>query len=327
MTAEQAGKKRRWREEVQQMILAARLYYEEGRTQAEVASELGVSRPTVSRLLQRARENGIVRISISDPFATDEALAQDLRRATGLAEVIVLPGSTTTRRLTRRRLGLAAALFLEEALHPGDLVGVGWGRTLYAVTQALDYSPKEGLRAVPLLGGLTQIAPSFQVHEITRRIAEAFGGTWRPFYAPAIVEDPRAHASLMQSEDVQAVAREWLEMSLALVGIGNVAFVSEVEMLFAEYLDQRTKSRLREAGAVGDICMRFYDENGNPVEDGVRGVIGVELEVLRNRPRVVAVAGGEEKAEAILGAIRGGYVKTLITDEAAARGVLDLMGG
>lgn len=310
-------------EELHQLTLAARLYYDEGRTQEEIARELGVSRPTISRLLQQAREEGIVHISVIDPFATDQRTAAALCRATGLAKAVVVPGHIRSRELLRKRLGFAAARYLEQELNPRDLLGVAWGRTLNAITLALRSRPFPGLTVVPLLGGLGQVNPSFQVLEITRRIAEAFSGAWRPLYVPAIVEDEGAKGVLMDSDDVRIVTSSWERMTAALIGIGAVTTSDETQILYADYLDGASRARLRAAGAVGDICLRFFDCFGTPVDDALPGVIGIELALLRATPNVIAVAGGPEKAEAILAAIRGRFVDVLVTDEATAQDVID----
>jgi DNA-binding transcriptional regulator LsrR (DeoR family) len=120
---------------------------------------------------------------------------------------------------------------------------------------------------------------------------------------------------------------EWGRLTAAVVGLGTADVDAEVRMLFADYLDEGTQGRLRSAGAAGDICMRFYDGDGQPIADGLRGIVGVELEQLRQAPKVIAVAGGADKARSILGALRGGYVDVLITDEAAARRILALSAG
>ena len=117
-------------DEIRQMVTAARLYYENNRTQAEIAQDLGISRPTVSRLLQHAIEEGIVHIQISDPFANNEELAAGLCSATGLEKAIVVPGESTNSEIVRHRIALAAARFLGETLTSNDILGVGWGRTL-----------------------------------------------------------------------------------------------------------------------------------------------------------------------------------------------------
>jgi deoxyribonucleoside regulator len=311
------------REEIQQMVLAARFYYEDGLTQEDVARELGISRPTVSRLLQKAKEEGIVQITISEPFATNESLADQLANRCGLQAAIVVPAVHKRPELSLKRLGQAAARFLEQTLKPDDILGIGWGRTLHTVSQSLAPT-KRPLLAVPLLGGLDQISPNFQVHEITRSIAEAFGGAWKQFYVPALVSDESTRANLHQTKDVRGLVEIWDTMTTALVGIGNVDFDAEMQMLFAHYLDEKTRARLQAGGAVGDICMRFFDINGNPV-DGLVGVTGIGLIQLRRVQRVIAVAGGPEKAEAILGAAHGKYIQELITDDRTAERILSII--
>jgi len=312
------------REEMDVILKTARLYYESNLTQSEVAQQLHISRSTVSRLLKRGRDLGIVHISIHDPFAThirlEEALVErfGLRGAVVAAQTEGLPD-----KLIRRRIGQAAARYLEETLWDGEVVGVGWGRTLYEVAQALDdVGANARIDVVPLLGGIGQVAPSFQVNELARRLADSFGGTWSPCFAPAVLPDRAMQKGLQNTGDVRRITERWNNLDLALVGIGNTDFETEFEVLFVGYLDPEMREHLRAAGAVGDICMRFFSENGSPSAGGPPEILGIELEQVRRIPRVVGVAGGLHKVEAILGAIRGGYIKVLITDETTAEGLL-----
>jgi len=311
-------------EEAALMVKVARLYYESNQTQEEIASHLGLSRPKVSRLLQRAREEGIVQIRIVDPFATHTELETALIERFGLEATVVVAGVIDKEPLTRQRIGQAAARYLEEVVRDGDVIGIGWGRTLHEMVQALSGRRKARISVVPLIGGLGQIAPSFQVNELARRLAEAFGGTWQAFYAPALLPNRAAREGFMMTPDAQQIARRWAQLDLAVVGIGNTAFEKELQVLFVNYLDKETQARLLKAGAVGDICVRFFDIRGQPCTEALPGVVGIELGQLRKVRRVIGVAGGPQKIEAILGALNGHYLKVLITDETAARGVLEL---
>ena len=310
--------------ELHQMTLASRLYYEEGRTQQEIAEVMNISRPTVSRLLVRAREENIVNITITDPFETKTALADQFRQVTGLEKTIITQAIPKGEVLNLKILGISAARYLENELMPGAIVGVGWGRTLLSVVESLGQPIVADLTFVPLTGGLGQISPSFQVNELIRCMAEKFNANWRQFYLPAIVQDDDARNNLLSTGDVKNVTNTWETMNTAVVGIGNVSFDTELNMLFAKYLDQSTRDRLHAAGAVGDICMRFFDGDGRSIEDGLRGVIGIDLEKLHRISNVIGVASGASKAKAILGAIRGGLIKTLITDDVTARAILTL---
>jgi DNA-binding transcriptional regulator LsrR (DeoR family) len=311
-------------EEIKLMTLAAHLYYEEKQTQEEIAQMIKVSRPIVSRLLQRALDEGIVQITIHDPFEISPQIAKKLCELTGLESAIVVAGGHLPNpQMNQRRLGFAASQYLGEVLKPSDVIGVGWGRTLAAVAQNLITKPMPGCCAVPLVGGLGSISPNFQVHEITRLVAEAYSGEWQPLYFPALVSNPEVHDTLINTRDFKEVVRSWDRITVALIGIGNVDFDAEMQVLFAEYLDAATRSRLLNAGAVGDICMRFYDIHGQRIMDGLHGVIGIDLDCLARVPKIIAVAGGKNKVAAILGAIRGGFIHTLVTDHENAQGILD----
>jgi len=314
------------REEMDVILNTARLYYESNQTQSEIAQQLQISRSTVSRLLKRGRDLGIVHISIHDPFAThihlEEALVErfGLRGAVVAAQTEGLPD-----KLIRRRIGQAAARYLEETLRDGEVVGVGWGRTLYEVAEALEgVGAQARIEVVPLVGGIGQVAPSFQVNELARRLADACGGDWYPCFAPAILQNEIIQEGLRDTVDVRRIVDRWSNLDLALVGIGNTDFESEFEVLFVGYLDPEMREHLRAARAVGDICMRFFSQDGSPSDGGPSGILGIELEQVRRIPRVVGVAGGLHKVEAILGAIRGGYIKVLITDETTAEGLLQV---
>ena len=309
------------REELNLILRAARLYYEDGLTQQQVARELGISRPKVSRLLGQAREEGIVQITIFDPFTEHSALEEELVAAFGLRQAVVTACAGVEVEALRRRIGFTAAGFLAHTLADGQQVGIGWGRTLHSVVTSLDVGRKAKIQVIPLIGGMGQVAPSFQVNELARELAEAFGGTWQAFYAPAFVGERVARESLVRLDDVQLVLRTWPALDWALVGIGHFEFQRQSSMFFADYIDEPALQQLEVAGAVGDLCGRFFDQKGEPcgVEEGV---VGISLEQLRALDGVIGVAGGEEKVPAILGALRGGYLNVLITDEATAQAVL-----
>lgn len=306
------------------MVRAARLYYEDGRTQEEVAAALGISRPRVSRLLKQARDCGIVQIQIVDPTSTNSDLERTLVGTFALSDAIVVAHAGQSEELVRARLGHAAARHLEDVLVHGDIVGIGSGRTLYAMATAL--RPSRSIRAtfVPLLGGLRQVPSFFQANELARVVAETFHAESLQLYTPAVLPDPQARDALIASSPVLDVVKTWEALSVAVVGIGNVRSRLGSPTLFAHYLDPATQHELLDKGAVGGICLRYFTVEGRPCPELPGRVVGLDLDWLRRTPRVIGVAGGPDKAEAVLGALRAGYVKSLVTDEGTAREVLAL---
>lgn len=317
-----ARNKNNLREEIEQMVAIANLYYDGGCSQQEIATALGISRPAVSRLLARAREERIVTISILDPFNINQGLADKLCLEAGLSAAIVTPAIPNSPELNLRLVGISAARFIEKKIKTDEVVGIGWGRTLYSVGQSLEKQSTKGVTFAPLTGGLGQISPQFQVNELIRIFSKFFNGQPKQFFLPALVQDDETKTSLMETVDSKGITTIWENLTSALVGIGNVDFETELKMLFVNYVDQDTRQRLMASEAVGDICMQFFDQNGQDIKDGLRGVIGISLDQLRKVPNVIAISTGENKVPAILGAIRGKIIKTLITDELTAETIL-----
>jgi deoxyribonucleoside regulator len=307
--------------EQQLLVQVARLYYEKGLNQEEIARRLNITRQKVSRLLGQARERGIVQITIQDPTPAQPQLAEELQEAFGLSKVLLSSGDGLDPDILRSRIGMAAADHLQEVFTDALEVGIGWGRTLYNLVNVFSIDQKVRIRVTPLIGGIGDMAPFFQINEIVRRLAEALGGTYRFLHAPAFTPDRMTYEALMRTSEVARVAQTWDHLDLAIVGIGHVELQQISSMYFAEHISPGTLAQLETKGAVGDICGRFFDINGNPVPSG-EGVLGIELAQLYKVPEVIAVAGGLEKVRALLGALRGRWIKMLVTDTATARAVL-----
>lgn len=310
------------RDETRLMIQAARLYYTAGLNQQEIAGRMKLTRQKIARLLESARDKGIVRISIYDPFPDDPGLKEDLRKAYNLDDVILVSGEGSDSSTLRSQLGMKAAEYLHDNLESGSVIGMGWGRTLFEVANSLPRDKKFPVHIIPLIGGIGDMSPFFQVNELARRFAEVFGGTFRNIYAPAFTPDATILESLHKTQEVTQLNELWDHLELAIIGIGHVEFQQISSMFFAEHISPHMLAQLEAKGAVGDICGRFFDIAGLPVEVSA-GVIGITLEQLKSIPKVIAIAGGLEKTRALLGALRGGFIKILVTDISTARAILD----
>lgn len=309
------------RDDVQLMVQVARLYHENQLNQEEIAKRLNLTRQKVSRLLIAAKSQGIVRTVVYDPTPGDSDLGNDLKKRFHLHDVVITPGENLEGTHLRAAIGLAAAEYLKRQLQADQNVGIGWGRTLYETTNLIREGEQKHINVIPLIGGIGDISPFFQVNELVRQLANKFDGSFRNLYAPAFIEDHTVLVNLLKTQEIAQSSESWARLDVAVVGIGHVEFQKISSMFFADHITPQTLSLLESKGTVGDICARFFDIHGAQVFPEL-GVIGINLDQLKSVPEVIAIAGGAEKVRAVLGALRGGYIKTLITDTTTARAVL-----
>lgn len=306
------------------LYAAAKLYYSEDATQAEVAAQLGTSRATVSRLLAEAKRRGIVRIEVVAPDDTDgSTLADQVSNALHLDRVYLsLPLPTPgTGRSTLDVMGGALAppvsrALIDAELMPGDVLLVSSGRTVYEVSQ-FDLPALAGVNVVPTVGGNDQPEAWYQTNEITRLVSSRTGGRPNYLFAPAL---PGAdlYRTLLTEPSIERVLRLWPQARCALLGIGAPPLLRTDIPQFVP----TSSDSLRES--VGDVCSRFFDRDGDAVHfEGAERLMAVELEVLREIPVTVGVAVGADKVDSIIAAARGGYITRLVTDPATAQLLAD----
>jgi DNA-binding transcriptional regulator LsrR (DeoR family) len=300
----------------QQLVRASRLYYELGETQNEIAELLGVTRPQVSRLLKRARAEGIVEIRIIDSTAAESPAADALRRGFDLEAVHLAPTIAGPEDLTRRMVGRLAAETLRAAVRPGTVVGIGDGASVSATADALeDGATPVALTVVPLCGGFWTTG---QEREPYRRVADALGGQVRGLMAPGLVDDAATRTALVAHAGVRAIADLWDRLDVALFGIGGPAWTVSL-------VGKQIERELEAADAVGEVLVAPFDVDGRFVCPALRDrVIAFDARRLGRVPAAIGVAAGESKVRPILGALRAGVVQTLVTDVATAEAVVAL---
>ncbi len=306
------------------ILEAARLYYEGGLDQAQVAKQIQVSRSYVSRLLTEARQNGLVEIRVRHPLPVAEDLQDTLAKRFGLQEARVLALQDWDYPETLKRLGALAARFLESALRQHDRLGIGWGTAIHATVQA--FNPHRFLTAqvIQMIGGLGATNPEIDGTDLARRLAEKLGGPYRYLQAPLVVESATVCAALMRGPSIKEVLALARKARLAVIGIGTINKTYS-SLLRAGFVTEVALRDLEEHGVVGDVCCRHYDLSGRIVDVELNErVVGIDIKSLKRIPCIVGVAGGIAKAPAILGALRGHLVNVLITDDRTAREVLRL---
>jgi DNA-binding transcriptional regulator LsrR (DeoR family) len=291
------------------------MYYTQGLRQIEICERLGIHQSTVSRALKKAEREGIVRFTVSLPAGTHTNVENELQARFGIDEAIVVECLDDESQIARD-LGATAAFYLETTLKPEDVIGIScWSAALLGMVEALHPSQRwKTTRVVQILGGVGN--PNAEVHaaQLTRRLADLLGGVATLLPAPGVVGSSKARQVLMNDRFVREVFASFPSITLALVGIGATEPSRALASSGNVFSSQELK-RLSARGAVGDICLRFFDYEGNPVvTDLNERVISIELEQLRKIKRVVAVAGGRRKVAAIRGALMGKLINVLITD-------------
>ena len=311
-------------EELRLLSKVSKLYFEEGYTQGEIVKKLNLSPSKISRLLQQAKDTGIVRISVLPPPGINSELEVKLERKYSLLEAIVVEVDepTNTESLTRQ-LGVVVADYFLNTIRKGDIVGITWGTSLHRMVEALQPMEVKDIHVVQILGGLGP--PESEVHatEICRRIGHLLGCQITLLNAPGIVKDEKVKEALLSDPYVQRVMDQFPQLNLAFVGIG-VPTPDSVVMRDGSILTQSELEKMFALGAVGDIALRFYNSFGVPICcDLDRRVIGITLDQLKKIERVVGIAGGPQKFDAIKSALVGRLVNILVTDQITAMKLLE----
>ena len=298
------------------------MYHERGMKQNDIAAQLGLSQARVSRLLKEAAERGIVRsvVVLPDGVHTDLEDALQLRFGLDDAVVVDMEGSADV----NRSLGTAAAAYLDVSLVGADVVGVSsWSGALVAAVEAMRPRAQQGARAVvQMFGGVGDPAVQVQATRLTGRLADVLRA--QPMYmpAPAIVGSTSIRRALVKDPAIGAVMDTWRQITVSLVGIGTID-PSPLLRSSGNALSDTDRAVLRAAGAVGDICLRYFDAEGASVASDVDDrIMGMTAHAIRSVPRRLAVAGGADKRSAIKGALAGGWLSVLVTDADTASWLL-----
>ena len=298
------------------------LYYLEEMTQTEIAQRLGFSTAKVNRLLLQAREQGYVNITIKTPFQQLFELEERLKAVFGLQDAIVIPAVAESSSTPLNALGNIAAEFLLERLRDGDILGVGGGSAVSAILQAMAPNRKYDIEVVPLLGAV-QGEITNDVNYLATNIAERLGGKAYQLHAPAFVDTPKHCETLRSMGPVKEILDIARRANIALVGVGTVDAEVSRFVQFTALSAEEMRHIAEYCGGVGDINAFVYDIEGQAcAHEYADRIVGLTLPELKKIPYRVGVAATAAKALPLYGALRGGYLHALITDETAARGIL-----
>ncbi|WP_326512795.1 sugar-binding transcriptional regulator [Clostridium intestinale] len=305
------------------MIKCCKLYYEENLTQNEIATILGVSRPTISRLLDEGRKSGVVKIEIVNPIENNYGiLERNIEKKYSLREVIIVDDDKDDD-TQKKNLAKACAEYLKRIVKADDNIGVSMGTTIKNIGKYIEPNSKLNLTLIPLIGGVGQTQIEIHPNHVVMDLARAFRGDFKLLHAPAVVSNGEIRNTFLKEESLENILEMGKKVDIAIVGIGS-PITDKSTMMSSGYFDVDDLKVFKKQGAAGDICLQFYDINGQSDEFEFNNrVIGVELDNIKKIPTVIGVAGGEEKIEAIVGALNGKFINVLVTNYSNAKAIYD----
>ncbi len=308
-------------QKIQLAVQAARLYYTCNENQEQIARKLNISRPQVSRLLQLAREEGIVEVHIKNPLNAHTELEAIFCERFGLKQAVIIPISSNDDQIIKQKLARIAASVIDEIVQDNQVIGLPWGSTLNYTAKYLRAQEMKGVSVVQLKGGVCRVTGNYDTINPVLTFARKLNGTPYLLPAPSIVDSEIVKELLLQDANMKEILNLGEKAEIAVFSIGKPS--EDSVLVQAGYFSEAEMKELRDRGAVGDICSRYFNIYGEIFDPRLDArTIGIELDKLRKKPYSIAIAGGVERAGGILGALRGNFVNVLVTDEGAAKEVL-----
>lgn len=307
----------------QLLFQVASWYYRHQQTMDAIAHRLGVSRPTVSRMLQQARDSGLVEITLRPPPETVMGLERHFDRHFGVRATVIESG-TVDPRDGRLRVAAAAARFLEQHVVAGTVLGVSWGRTIDLVGRALVQVPRQNAVVVQLNGTASPVDDSQGPEAILARFGEAFSSKVLHFAVPAFFDKPGTREAMWLERSITRILEVQRSADVAVFGVGSVTSGVPSPVYTSRYLDESDQAELLSAGVVGDVCTVFLRADGS--HDGValnQRTTGLQPADLRRIPTRLCVVAGTDRATALRAALRAGLITHLIVDAPTAKTLAD----
>ena len=303
------------------IVKVCKLYYEENRSQKEISGLLGISRPQISRILSYAKSNDIVSVKINNPYAEESQLEKAMLNKYSLKDAVVVDTNGLSPQYALEELGRQASGQLETHISDGNLVGVMSGKTISAVAKSLKSAEYNGIECIPLIGGIGSDGAEWYANIIAQNFAERVGGKYYLLNAPIIVKSKDAKEVLMREPHIGDIIEKAKQCDVAIVGIGEVSKNSTTVQ--AGGISMEDIHKLKESNAVASICTSYVNEMGKIVESDIsERSIGVKLEELNKCKKIIAIAMGKEKVEAIKSVLIGGFIDVFITNIETAKDII-----
>lgn len=307
--------------EIRRLIQVAKLYYQLNYSQNKIAKELGISRPSVSRLLQEAKDKEIVTITINDSLEEVQNNSEIIKERYGLKACIIANIPKYDEEIIKQGIGKAAANYVRTITKTGDIISATWGTTVFEVARNMQHKNISGVKVVQLNGGVTYSETNTYANEILQYLGKAFDTS--PYFLPlpAVVDDEMVKNVILGDRHIRSVLNLAEQANIALFTVGDRN--KDSALVKVGYLTEHDLTILEEKEFVGDICSRFIDADGEICYPKLNArTIGIELDELTKKENSILVAGGYNKIGGIIGALKGKYANVLVTDQYTAAELL-----
>lgn len=309
------------KEKDRQSINVARLYYESEYSQQQISNLLNISRPTISKLLNYAKEKGYVTIQINDPVDIFNNLAVELKNKYSLEDVIIAHCPLNNDYDIKKHIGRMAAKYLYDNIKDNDIIGISWGTTMYSVAKQLVNKNLNNVQVVQLKGGLSYTNSNTYASEILQLFTDAFNAYGRLLPLPVVFDTPKLKEITEKDSHISEIIKMGKKANVAVFSIGTVL---DDSLLFRlGYFKEDEKKRIQD-NAIGDVFSRFFNSNGEICDSNINArTVGIELDELKKKKTRILVAGGEKKLEALHVALLSKMANILITDQYTAELLLN----
>ncbi|MDR0850914.1 MAG: MarR family transcriptional regulator [Clostridiales Family XIII bacterium] len=306
------------------LVRVAELYYQQDLNQAEISKMLGISRPTVSRLLDEAKDAGVVEIIVHSPVRKDPALSFKLRNLLNIRDVLVISG-TNDAETSLNSCCISACQFLGTVLSNNMTLGITWGPATQIFGEVLQEKKYYNVNVVQMAGCLGTGNPATDGMELAINISRKLGGTYSNIYSPLDVSNETVYNYLIEDVQIKTSLKRAMHTDIIVTGIGSLDTNTILQR--SGYITDRDRMALIGKGAVGHLMARPIDINGAEIKVPNRFVISSELKAMRNAQWSIGIATTMSKVESSIAACRGGYINILIINHEVAEAIVAYLEG
>ena len=298
------------------------MLFRSGYNQNMIADKLDLSRPYVSKLLNMAKEQGLVTVQVHAPLDFESSLEIEVRERFGLLKAIIVPQGIDNNALSR--VGAEAAKYFNTIIKNDDIICVSWGRTLYEFT--LNLQPRTDISNITVVqgcGGVSQISKNIFASEIPKKIADTYGGIPYILTLPAIVDKKKIRDLMVQERNITQIMELSRKANIAVFTMGNLSY--ECALARAGYISADEVDQLTQKGATGDLFTHIINFEGQICDRELDNrTIAIDLEELKKKEYRIGIASGAERARSIRGSVVSGICNVLITDELTAKELIEV---